>query len=54
MSIFNPFAAEEVGKAAPVYPGLAGSMRIARFKAAALIPTAQPAACLSDLPDIRH
>lgn len=54
MSIFNLFAAEEVGKAEPAHPGLAGSMKIMRFKAAALVLTPRPAACLSDRPDIQH
>lgn len=54
MSIFNPFAPAEVGKAAPAHPGPAGSLWIMCFKAAALILTLWPAACLSDLPDIQH
>lgn len=44
MRVLNPFAAEELGKATPACPGLAGSMRITWFNAAALILALRPAA----------
>lgn len=47
MRIFNPFASEELGKAAPACPGLAGSVQITCFNVSFQHRVQQR--CLSDL-----
>lgn len=54
MRIFNPFAAEELGKATPACPGLTGSTWITCFDAAALVPAVRPAVVFIRSSDTQH